>query len=145
VGLDLRLSWELGFLQRALSVTSSAVLLTAGGAFAIVKLGPGTPLGRRLVLSRSLEAGAGFESHDSAAGEWLPVGTEGVVESKLRPAGRARFPGGRLDVVSEGGWIEAGERVEIVEWRAGTAVVRARADSPRSEPAPDSPPGGEAA
>jgi len=134
VGLDLRVSWELGFLQRALTVTSSAVLVTAGGTFAMLRLLPGTRLGRRLVLSRSLDAGAGFEAHDSGLGARLPVGTEGVVESTLRPAGRARFPGGRLDVVSEGGWVEVGRPVRIVQWRAGTAVVRAIQDDAAPEP-----------
>jgi membrane-bound serine protease (ClpP class) len=124
VGLDLRVSWELGFLQRALSVTSSAVLLTAVGTAAILKLLPGSGLGRRLVLSRSLDATAGYESHDRADDERWPLGAEGVAESALRPAGRARFPHGRLDVVSEGGWVEVGRRVRIVQWRAGTAVVR---------------------
>jgi membrane-bound serine protease (ClpP class) len=125
VGLDLRVSWELGFLQRALSVTSSAVLLTAVGTAAILKLLPGSGLVRRLVLSRSLDATAGYESHDRADDERWPLGAEGVAESALRPAGRARFPHGRLDVVSEGGWVEKGQRVRIVQWRAGTAVVRA--------------------
>jgi membrane-bound serine protease (ClpP class) len=137
VSLDLRISWELGFLQRAMSITSSAVLLTAVGGLAMLKLVPGTGLGRRLVLSRALDSGSGFESHGRTESERWPVGTEGVVESKLRPAGRARFPGGRLDVVSEGGWVEAGEKVRIVEWRAGTAVVRGVAAA-----APEGPPEG---
>ncbi|MCK4375239.1 MAG: NfeD family protein, partial [Candidatus Brocadiae bacterium] len=41
----------------------------------------------------------------------------------LRPAGRAEFGDRLLDVVTEGGFIEKGARVQIVEIRGSRVVV----------------------
>jgi len=130
IGLDLRISWELGFLQRALTVTSSAVVLTVVGGLLMLRLLPASGVGRRLVLRRALRGDQGFRSHSDESERELPAGTVGSALSDLRPAGRARFGSRRLDVVSEGGYITAATEVRIVAWRAGTAVVR-RADDGR--------------
>ena len=42
----------------------------------------------------------------------------------LRPAGTAEFDGERLDVVSEGEYLEAGTRVQIVRTEGRRIVVR---------------------
>jgi membrane-bound serine protease (ClpP class) len=56
------------------------------------------------------------------------VGDEGIAETNLRPAGKARF-GGRLeDVVTEGDLIEAGARVRVTGVE-GMRVVVARTEA----------------
>ena len=42
----------------------------------------------------------------------------------LRPAGIGDFDGVRLNVVTEGGFIEQGTRIEIVRVEGGRIVVR---------------------
>jgi membrane-bound serine protease (ClpP class) len=124
IGLDLRVSWELGFLQRALTVTSSAVVMTVAGGLLALRLLPATGVSRHFVLRRDLRGEEGFRSHGSDSEREVPAGTRGHALSDLRPAGRARFGGRRLDVVSDGGYVPSGTEVEVVAWRAGTAVVR---------------------
>ena len=52
-------------------------------------------------------------------GDW------GVAESILRPAGRAKFDGNSVDVVSEGEFIEPGVEVRVLEIRGNVVVVAA--------------------
>lgn len=94
-----------------------------------LKVFPQSPIGKRMVAS-----GLSFESQASTDRRDLDlVGTEGVVEADCRPAGMARLRGRRVDVVTRGEWIEAGERVKVVEV-GGNRVVVVRL--PRSESGP---------
>jgi len=52
------------------------------------------------------------------------VGDTGTAETLLRPAGKARFGGTLVDVVSEGEYIENGAAVVVVERRGNRVVVR---------------------
>ncbi len=52
------------------------------------------------------------------------VGHTGVALSDLRPAGIARIDGQRIDVVTEGGWIAAGEPVEVLSDEGYRRLVR---------------------
>lgn len=65
-----------------------------------------------------LSDGARSAAREGAIGEAL---------SDLRPAGVARFAGHRVDVVTEGDYIAAGERVEVIRAERYRRVVR-RAD-----------------
>lgn len=53
------------------------------------------------------------------------VGKVGKTTSVLRPAGIGDFDGVRLNVVTEGGFIESGEQIEIVRVDGPRIVVRA--------------------
>ena len=52
------------------------------------------------------------------------VGHAGRAMSVLRPAGIGDFDGVRLNVVTEGGFIESGRRIEIVRVAGSRIVVR---------------------
>ncbi|MCK4658205.1 MAG: hypothetical protein KAV82_01670 [Phycisphaerae bacterium] len=52
------------------------------------------------------------------------VGDLGICESGLRPAGKARFGSMLVDVVSEGEFLEAGARIEVIERYGNRVVVR---------------------
>jgi len=52
------------------------------------------------------------------------VGNRGIVINQLRPAGIAEFGGRRLDVVSDGDYLEKGEPVEVVEVTGNRIVVK---------------------
>ena len=62
--------------------------------------------------------------HQRLVEEILASGSSGVAESFLRPAGIARFGDRRIDVTSEGDFIEKGDPVEIVRTSGNRVVVR---------------------
>jgi len=53
------------------------------------------------------------------------VGDIGQTAGPLHPAGKARFAGELVDVVTQGEYLEAGIRVEVIERRGNRVVVRA--------------------
>jgi membrane-bound serine protease (ClpP class) len=83
---------------------------------------PRSSVGRRLVLETALPAQAGFAAPPEADRGWL--GKRGVAASTLRPAGLAHLNGTRVDVVTEGEYVEAGEAVEVLRVDGNRIVVR---------------------
>ena len=63
-----------------------------------------------------------FGSHEDMQ---VLVGRTGVAMSVMRPAGIGDFDGVRLNVVTEGGFIEQGAAIEIVRVDGARIVVRA--------------------
>jgi len=53
------------------------------------------------------------------------IGDIGRTVSPLRPAGKVELEQQLLDVVSEGGWVDAGRAVEVVQIEGNRVVVRA--------------------
>lgn len=98
-----------------------------------LKLLPKSPLAKYLVSD-------GFSAVESRAVDSRDrslLGAVGVVEATLRPAGVARFDDRRVDVVSRGDAIDAGERVRVIELHGNRVVVaRLAQDAPRTEPDP---------
>ena len=76
------------------------------------------------MLSETLKAEDGFSSHNEDEKERFPIGTAGEAITDLRPAGKIKIDGVRIDAVSEGDFISIGARVTIIAWRSGNAVVR---------------------
>jgi len=52
------------------------------------------------------------------------LGKKGVAITPLRPAGKALIEGKRVDVVSEGGFIERGAQVQVIQVEGLRVVVR---------------------
>lgn len=65
----------------------------------------------------------------------VDVGTRGEAETDLRPSGRARLGKHGIDVVSRGGFIEAGQAVEVCEVAGNRVVVRPLSLDPTEESA----------
>ncbi len=104
----------------------TTVVLVPVAILAAFKLFPRSPFGRRMVVSGlSFESAPALDARDVAL-----VGKEGVVEAACRPAGMARLDGRRVDVGTRGEWIEAGQKVKVVEVE-GNRVVVARIEPPR--------------
>ena len=78
--------------------------------------------GRGLVLSESLASAGGFASHQQPEKDF--TGSSGVALTQLRPSGKARIEGRRLNVETEGGWIEKGDEVKVIRYEQGRVVVR---------------------
>ncbi len=112
------------------NLLSGLFLLVAGILTFVVwiRYFPRSRMGKTLSLGASTAA---CKAH--SPGTAFPVGTVGEALSNLRPSGIARFDGQRTDVVADGEWIEAGERVEIVSTSGGHISV-SRAGEPAKQP-----------
>jgi membrane-bound serine protease (ClpP class) len=109
-------SWQLGWVTKALSMVFGSLLATAVGMVVVSRILPNTRLGKPLILETAITAKAG--EADSL------VGRHGVTETALRPAGKANVGGKRIDVVTDGGFLEANERVVVAEVDGPRIVVR---------------------
>ncbi len=94
-----------------------SLLLSGAATFAILKIMPHTRAGKSLVLSTKLKKSA----VESRAAEL--EGKEGVTVTTLRPAGAAEIDGRRIDVVTDGVFVEAGRPVRVVSVDGARVVV----------------------
>jgi membrane-bound serine protease (ClpP class) len=94
----------------------------------LLRIFPRLPFGKRLVLDTELGAKAGYESTPDKDRQWL--GKQGDAVSDLRPAGIAHINGQRVDVVSEGEFIQAGKLIEVVHVDGNRVVVRPCTEQP---------------
>jgi membrane-bound ClpP family serine protease len=94
---------------------------------------PNIPYASRLILKPPGEVAAEetFEGEEpvptsglSAADLASLLGAIGVASTTLRPAGIARFGDDFVDVVSEGSFIEAGSRIQVIEIEGHRVVVK---------------------
>lgn len=76
---------------------------------------------KRLVLSTQPTVEEGYLSVET---DPSLVGMEGKALSVLRPAGIALIGDERLDVVSEGGYIEKGSSLKVIHVSGARVVVR---------------------
>ncbi|HSE91881.1 MAG TPA: NfeD family protein [Methylomirabilota bacterium] len=70
----------------------------------------------------ALGAATGAVTAPEGDQRWL--GMRGTTVSPLRPAGIADFGGERIDVVSRGEYIEAGQPIEVIRVEGNRIVVR---------------------
>ena len=75
----------------------------------------------KLVLNDTESNEAGYRSTEDLD---VLLGREGVTTTVLRPTGMAEFDGVRLNVVSEGEFIQSGTRVQIVRVEGSRILVR---------------------
>ena len=93
-------------------------------SFVVLRSLPRFAAFNRLVLSDEIKASEGYTSSSRDADDEL-MGKEGVTMSFLRPSGIAMFEGQRLNVITDGEFIEAQRPIKIVEARGSRVVVRA--------------------
>lgn len=104
-----------------------SLVIALVASLAILRYLPKTRVGRHLVLSTDLTAESGFTSEPLA--EHDLVGKLGIAVSPLRPAGIADIDGKRVDVVSDGEFIEAGQPIRVDHVDGNRVVVRHVTDS----------------
>jgi membrane-bound serine protease (ClpP class) len=122
-----------GIIVRALGRVAISILLAIAGGLVLLRMLPRLPFGRRLVLDVEMGAAQGYTS--SPESDRLHLGRTGTAVSPLRPAGIADLDGERVDVVSDGGFINAGAAVEVIRVDGNRIVVRERpGNSERSRP-----------
>jgi membrane-bound serine protease (ClpP class) len=99
-----------------------SLLIALIASLVLLRFLPRLPFGRRLVLEAGLGAGQEYGSAPDSDRRWL--GKKGRASSMLRPAGIAEIEGERVDVVSEGELIDAGQFVEVTHVDGNRIVVR---------------------
>jgi len=108
-----------------------SILLALAGGLALLRMLPRLPFGRRLVLDAQMGAEQGYTSPPES--DRLQLGRTGTALSPLRPAGVAEIEGSRVDVVSDGGFIEAGAAIEVTRVDGNRVVVRERSRTRNGE------------
>lgn len=88
---------------------------------------PSIPYANRLVLEPPSDdpAGSGDAASDSTIQKLAAMlGAIGVAATDLRPAGMVRFSDDFVDVVTDGSYITAGARVQVIEIEGNRIVVK---------------------
>ncbi len=107
---------------QATSRVAVSLVIALVGSLVLLRFLPSLPFGRRLILERGLAASKGYASAPESDARLL--GKKGRTTSPLHPAGIAEIDGQRVDVVSEGDLIEAGEIIEVTRVDGNRIVVR---------------------
>lgn len=111
-----------GFVAIAMGRVMISVLLALAASLLLLRFLPRLPFGRQLILETGLAAGEGYASAPDSDNQWL--GKNGSAFSPLRPAGIAVIDGERVDVVSDGEFIDAGLPVIVTRVDGNRIVVR---------------------
>lgn len=86
-----------------------------------IKLLPTRKVWQRLILGTKLEKSSGYVAPSPSYSDL--GGKEGQALTPLRPAGVAEIDGLRVDVVTEGGFIQANEPIKVVKVEGNRVVV----------------------
>jgi membrane-bound serine protease (ClpP class) len=113
-------TWEA--ILTSMGWTALTVLLALAISLALLRVLPRLPWGRRLILDTELLAGAAGASAPEYEQRWL--GKSGTTATPLRPAGVAYLDSERVDVVSDGEFIEAGQPIAVIRVDGNRIVVR---------------------
>jgi membrane-bound serine protease (ClpP class) len=114
--VPLGISWSLGWLPGALTRGFGSLLVAIASLAVVARFLPSSRLGRVLILKDSVGV--------AAAAPPSLLGHAGVAETALRPTGKAVFDGRRVDVVSDGDFIEQGSPLEVIEVAGARVVVK---------------------
>ena len=106
----------------ALGQVSLSILVAILVALFLLRYFQRLPFGKRLLLKTSLLAKEGYASSPEEDQRWL--GKRGTAATDLHPSGIAHLNGDRVDVVSDGEFINAGQPVEVVRVDGNRIVVR---------------------
>jgi membrane-bound ClpP family serine protease len=82
---------------------------------------PRTKVGRSFILGAQEDGESGFRSSPDELARF--VGKTGVALTPLRPAGITEVDGVRLDVVTQGEFVEKGKEIEIIKVEGGRIIV----------------------
>ncbi|MDZ4347485.1 MAG: NfeD family protein [Candidatus Binatia bacterium] len=111
-----------GFVVIAVGRVLISVVLALVASLLMLRFLPRLPFGRQLILETGLAAGEGYASAPERDSSWL--GKHGTAFSTLRPAGIAEIDGERVDVVSDGEFIDVGMPIVVTRVDGNRIVVR---------------------
>lgn len=111
--------YDIGHMSLSIAIAFVVAVVAAVVLFRSIGLEKG--IFRRIVLKDRTSTELGYVSSVS---RMELMGLEGITVTPLRPAGTALLDGERIDVVSEGGFIEENKRVKVVNIEGMRVVVR---------------------
>jgi membrane-bound serine protease (ClpP class) len=111
-------SISMAIIQLAFAIIAALVLI-----FLLAKYLPKSSLFNRLVLSDSEKAEEGFVSVNE---EQSLLGKSGVAVTILRPVGIAEIDGKRVEVVSDGEFIQPGTEIKVIKVEGMRVLVSAK-------------------
>lgn len=118
IGGVIMAAWATGHALQSLGI---AFVLAAAAVGIVVFVFKERGIWNRFILKDSLTSEAGY---NSAVTRFDLVGRDGVSLTPLRPSGTVMIDGERIDVVSEGAFIERDKAVTIVKAEGGRVVVQ---------------------
>ena len=92
-------------------------------SFIMIRTLPRFSVFRTLVLNAQTQAAEGYVSASTEYDTEL-LGLQGVTLTELRPVGIGMFDGRRLDIITEGQFIQSQAAVKIVSAHGSRIVVR---------------------
>jgi len=116
-------AWATG---HALQTLGIAFVLAAAAVGIVVFVFKERGIWNRFILKDSLTSEAGY---NSAVTRHELVGRDGVTVTSLRPSGTIMVDGERIDVVSEGAFIERDKAIVIVKTEGSRVVVQEKWNS----------------
>lgn len=81
---------------------------------------PKTSMGKQFILQTDASNKDGFVAVDDNSAY---IGREGVTVTMLRPSGIAKIDGERVDVMTDGEFVEKGVKVKVTKTRQNTIIV----------------------
>jgi len=100
-------------------------LVVAGiGALIMARYLPNIPIANRMMLAPPTDKPEGEAALPGMQQAAALLGAVGTAATMLRPAGMAKFGEQFVDVVTEGGFVPAGARVQVVEVEGNRIVVK---------------------
>src|SRR5699024_6347323 len=111
--------YDIGHMSLSIAIAFVVAVVAAVVLFRSIGLEKG--IFRRIVLKDRTSTELGYVSSVS---RMELMGLEGITVTPLRPAGTALLDRERIDVVSEGGFIEENKRVKVVNIEGMRVVVR---------------------
>ena len=107
-------------LQGAVINLGVALIMSFVGIALLARFLPETPVFRRLALQTAVSSGKGYTASEPTGNL---VGTRGVADTQLHPAGIGAFGDRRLNVVTRGAFIEKDTPIVIAEAHGSRIVV----------------------
>ncbi|GFZ91839.1 hypothetical protein GCM10010978_32780 [Compostibacillus humi] len=119
IGSLLMSGYDVG--QMAFSIGIAFLIAIAASVILFRRVGLEKGIFRHIILRESTATELGYVS---AKNRLDLIGLEGIALTPLRPSGTGEFNGERIDIVSEGGFIEKGKRIKVVKVEGVRVVVR---------------------
>ncbi len=113
--------FDFSFISAALIQLASALLLSGLFILSLSKVLPKTGMWNRMILQTGIDSKSGYSSFP---GIQHLTGKKGKAISDLRPSGIAMIDGKRIDVVTEGDYIEAGQKIIVYSIEGSKVVVK---------------------
>ncbi|MCK5708113.1 MAG: hypothetical protein KAI43_10715 [Candidatus Aureabacteria bacterium] len=91
----------------------------AAGVYFVIKYIPESPIGKKLFLTRTLKRDKDTEESFDRF-----IGKEGIAITDLRPSGTAKINNRRIDVVTEGDYIDKDKKISVIAVEGNRVIVR---------------------